>query len=508
MTRNLPFKLDDPSLLHEASLLNGQWVQSQSGNRFDVEAHTIFPDPGSCQIWATSPTNEVADVDKDVESSHAAFQSYRHVNPRQRAKILLKWHELITNAREDIAKIVVFETGKPMAEAIGEVDYALGFAWWFAGEAERIRGSIALPAISNRRTFVVKQPIGVSVALVPWNFPVAMIIRKVSAALAAGCTTIVKPSPETPFSVMALADLALRAGVPPGVLNIISTDNANTPSVSEALCKHPLVRKVTFTGSTGVGSIIARHCSDGLKKITMELGGNCPFIIFNDGDLDQAVAALMILKWRTAGQACTHANRVYVQSGVHDKFAQKMLEATRKIRVGHGADSGSTMGPLTTGRGVEKVKKHIEDAVSKGGKVLCGGKQPENLKGYFFEPTIISGMTSEMLTTQEEIFGPILGLYKFETEEEVVQKANDTSMGLASYFFTNDVSRTWRLLESLEAGMIGMNTGTCCNSSCAESPFGGIKMSGYGKEAGKDVAIEEYLIQKTGTLTIDDLPKL
>ncbi|KAF9770229.1 hypothetical protein IL306_012251 [Fusarium sp. DS 682] len=499
MTRNLPFKLDDPSLLHEASLLNGQWVQAQSGKRFEVE------DPGSCKIWATSPTNEVADVDKYVESSHAAFQIYRHVNPRQRAKILLKWHELITNAREDIAKIVVFETGKPMAEAVGEVDYALGFAWWFAGEAERIRGSIAQPAISNRRTFVIKQPIGVSVALVPWNFPVAMIIRKVSAALAAGCTMIVKPSPETPFSVMALADLALRAGVPPGALNVISTDNANTPSVSEKLCKHPLVRKVTFTGSTAVGSIIARHCSDGLKKVTMELGGNCPFIIFNDGDLDQAVAALMILKWRTAGQACTHANRVYVQSGVYDKFAQMMLEATSRLRVGHGADSGSTMGPLTTGRGVEKVKKHIQDAVSKGGKVLCGGKQPANLNGHFFEPTIISGMTSDMLTTQEEIFGPILGLYKFETEDEVVQKANATSMGLASYFFTKDVSRTWRLLESLEAGMIGMNTG---NSSCAESPFGGIKMSGYGKEAGKDVAIEEYLIQKTGTLTVEDVPKL
>ncbi|KAL9566275.1 hypothetical protein ACKAV7_009634 [Fusarium commune] len=491
--------LDDPSLLHEESLLNGQWVQSQSGERFGVE------DPGSGHIWAASPTNKVSDVDKYVESSHAAFQSYRHVNPRQRAKILLKWHELITNARQDIAKIVVFETGKPMAEAVGEVDYALGFAWWFAGEAERIRGSIAQPAISDRRTFVIKQPIGVCVALVPWNFPVAMIIRKVSAALAAGCTMIVKPSPETPFSVMALADLALRAGLPPGVLNVISTDNANTPSVSETLCKHPLVHKVTFTGSTSVGSIIARHCSGGLKKVTMELGGNCPFIVFDDGDLDQAVAALMILKWRTAGQACTHANRVYVQSGVYDKFAQMMLEATSRIRLGHGAESCSTMGPLTTARGVDKVKKHVQDAVSKGGKILCGGKQPENLDGYFFEPTIISGMTSDMLTTQEEIFGPILGLYKFETEEEVVQKANDTSMGLASYFFTKDVSRTWRLLESLEAGMIGMNTG---NASCAESPFGGIKMSGYGKEAGKDVAIEEYLIQKTGTLTVEDGPKL
>jgi succinate-semialdehyde dehydrogenase len=373
--------------------------------------------------------------------------------------MLLEWHRLITNAKEDIAKLVTYETGKPLTEARGEVDYALGFAWWFAGEAERVRGSIAIPSVSDRRTFVVKQPIGVSVALVPWNFPVAMIIRKVAAALAAGCSMIVKPSPETPLSVLALADLALRAGLPPGVLNVITTDNDNTPSVSEALCKHPLVRKVTFTGSTAVGRIIAQHCSEGLKKVTMELGGNCPFIIFNDADLDKAVEALMVLKWRTAGQACTHANRVYLQSGIYDRFTQKMLEATKKIRVGHGAESTTTMGALTTARGIGKLEKHVSDAVSKGGKVLCGGKAPNGLAGYFFEPTIISGMTPSMLTTNEEIFGPLLGLYRFETEEEVVNAANDTSMGLASYFFTKDVDRTWRMLENLEAGMVGMNTG-------------------------------------------------
>lgn len=346
-----------------------------------------------------------------------------------------------------------------MAEALGEVDYALGFAWWFAGEAERIRGSIAIPSVSDRRTLVIKQPIGVSVALVPWNFPVAMIIRKVAAALAAGCSMIVKPSPETPLSVLALADLALRAGFPPGVFNVITTDNTYTPSVSEALCKHDLVRKVTFTGSTAIGRLVAKHCSEGLKKVTMELGGNCPFIIFDDGDLDKAVAALMILKWRTAGQACTHANRVYVQRGVYDAFVQKMVEATRKLKVGHGAEPSTTMGALTTPRGLDKMDKHIADAVSKGGRIMCGGKRVQGLPGYFFEPTIISDMTSDMLTTQEEIFGPLLGMYRFETEEEVVRKANDTSMGLASYVFTDDVSRSWRMLENLEAGMIGMNTG-------------------------------------------------
>ncbi|EQL31950.1 succinate-semialdehyde dehydrogenase [Blastomyces dermatitidis ATCC 26199] len=493
MPHQLLFQLDDRALFHESSLLNGKWVQSGARETFEVE------DPGSRQIFATCPANKVEDVHEYVTTSHTAFLKYRHVNPRQRAKMLLKWYDLITNSREDIARLVVYETGKPITEARGEVDYALGFAWWFAGEAERIRGSIAIPSVSERRTFVVKQPIGVSVALVPWNFPVAMIIRKVAAALAAGCSMIVKPSPETPLSVLALADLALRAGFPSGVLNVITTDNTNTHSVSEALCKHPLVRKATFTGSTAVGRIVARHCSDGLKKVTLELGGNCPFIVFNDADLDQAVAALMILKWRTAGQACTHANRVYVQSGVYDKFAQKTLKATQKLRVGHGANSSTTMGAITTPRGIEKLERHVADAVSKGGRVLCGGKRPSNLGGYFFEPTIISEMTSSMLTTHEEIFGPLLGLYRFETEEEVVQAANNTSMGLASYFFTSDVNRSWRLLESLEAGMIGMNTG---NASAAESPFGGIKESGYGKEAGKDVAIDEYLIQKTGTLTV------
>ncbi|KAL2205611.1 aldehyde dehydrogenase [Sarocladium strictum] len=502
MAPTLPFQLNDPSLLHEASLLNGEWLQSQSGKLFPVE------DPGTGQQWASSPANTSSDVNDYVETSHAAFKQFRHINPRDRAKLLLKWHDLVTAAKEDIANIVVHETGKPKAEALGEVDYALGFLWWFAGEAERIRGSVAIPSVSGRRTIVIKQPIGVCVALVPWNFPIAMILRKVAAALAAGCTMIIKPSPETPLSVMALADLAQRAGIPPGVINVISTDNTNTPSVSERLCKHPLVRKVTFTGSTAVGSLVAKQCSDGLKKLTMELGGNCPFIVFDDGNLEDAVAALMILKWRTAGQACTHANRVYVQRGVYEHFAQLLVQETQKrITVGHGAAPGVTMGPLTTARGVQKLRRHVDDAISKGAKLLHGGKVPGNLdpkysEGYFFEPTIISDMTPDMLTSTEEVFGPLLGLYPFDTEEEAVNMANNTSMGLASYFFTRDVDRTWRMLENLEAGMIGMNTG---NASGAESPFGGIKESGYGKEAGKDVAIEEYLISKTGTLTVHSL---
>ena len=417
-------------------------------------------DPGSGRVWARCPSNRAEDVDVYVESSHEAFIQYRLMNPRERAKILFRWHELLSEAHEDIANIVTYETGKPLTEARGEVTYAQGFAWWFAGEAERIRGTVGHPAISSRRTLTIKQPIGVSVALVPWNFPVAMIIRKVGAALAAGCSMIIKPSPETPLSVMALADLLQRAGLPRGVVNVISTDNEHTPAVSERLCKHPLVRKVTFTGSTTVGSLIARHCSEGLKKVTLELGGNCPFIIFDDGDLDQALTALMVLKWRTAGQACTHANRVYVHSDVYDKFSQMLVEATQKLCVGHGAAAGTTMGPLTTTRGIKRLEEVVADAVAKGGRVLCGGRKPPGLEaGNFFEPTIISGMRSDMVAAREEVFGPVLGLFKFETESEVVAAANDTPMGLASYFFTRDVSRIWRLFESLETGMIGMNTG-------------------------------------------------
>lgn len=398
-------------------------------------------------------------MDEYVKTSQEAFIDYASVNPRQRAKWLLEWFRLIESAKEDLATLIVYETGKPMVEARGEVDYANSFAWWFAGEAERVRGSIALPATSDRRTFIIKQPIGVSVALVPWNFPVTMLIRKAAAALAAGCSMVVKPSPETPLSTLALADLAMRAGFPRGVLNVITTDNDNTPSVSEALCKHPLVRKVTFTGSTAVGKLIAGHCSSGLKKVTLELGGNCPFIVFNDADLEQAVAALMILKWRTAGQACTHANRVYVQTEVYDQFGKMMVQATSRLQVGHGASDGTTMGALTTRRAIAKMREHVSDARSKGGRILCGGQQIDGSAGNFFQPTIISDMQSSMLTSREEVFGPILGLYRFETEDEAVMMANDTSMGLASYFFTNDSSRTWRLLERLEAGMIGMNTG-------------------------------------------------
>ncbi|RDL41790.1 Succinate-semialdehyde dehydrogenase [Venustampulla echinocandica] len=494
MAPKLPFELKNPSLFKDQSYVDGKWVEAKSGKRFDVV------DPGSGNVWASAPDNSAEDVDVAIKAAHVAFESYRKVTPKARALWLMKWDTLIRENRDDIARIVTYETGKPLSESNGEIEYALGFTWWFAGEAERVQGTIQSPSAPGRRVFTVKQPIGVTAALVPWNFPIAMILRKAGAALAAGCAMVVKPSPETPLSVLALAHLAEEAGFPKGVFSVLTTSLENTPPLSEALCRHPLVKKVTFTGSTRVGKLVAKICSDGLKKVTLELGGNCPFLIFDDADLEKAADALVALKWRHAGQACITANRVYVQQGVYDKFAEIFKKRTSTLVIGHGAEKGTTIGPVTVPQSIEKAERHVEDAKKHGGQIVLGGKKVAGKGGYFFEPTIILGGKKEMLITSEETFAPVLALYSFETEDEAVEEANNTSMGLASYFFTRDVNRTWRLLENLEAGMIGMNTG---NSSAAESPFGGIKESGYGKESGKDVAMNEYLITKTGTLTLD-----
>jgi succinate-semialdehyde dehydrogenase len=330
-----------------------------------------------------------------------------------------------------------------------------------------------------------------------------MALRKVGAALAAGCTIIAKPSPETPLTTLALAYLAVKAGFAPGVFNVVTTSNENTPLLSEALCKHPLVQKVSFTGSTAVGSLIAKHCAEGLKKLSLELGGNCPFIIFADANQDHALAQLAALKWRNAGQTCISANRIYVQEEIYEDFLTKLVQYARNIKLGHGSRKSVNMGPMTTMRGVQKAQLQVEDAIQRGAKVVHGGKSPvasDSECGYFFEPTIIRDMDSSMLITHEESFAPIAAVYKFKTEAEVTKLANDTDMGLASYVFTKDIDRCWRMLENLEAGMIGLNTG---NSSAAETPFGGMKLSGYGKESGKDVAIAEYLVSKSCTITIE-----
>ncbi|KAI0183422.1 putative succinate-semialdehyde dehydrogenase [Xylaria flabelliformis] len=490
----IDLKLKDPDLFRNEAYVNGQWIGAKSGNRFDII------DPGTNQPFATCPDMSVEDVDNAVQAAGAAFATYRKITPLARSQLLAKWDTLIRENKEDLARILVHETGKPLAEARGEIDYATGFTRWFAGEAERIQGSTYPAALPGRRIFTIKQPIGVVAALVPWNFPVAMILRKASAAFAAGCTMVAKPSPETPLTALSLAYLAEKAGFPQGVLNVLPTTLHNTPALSEALCKHPTVKKVSFTGSTRVGKILSAHCAEGLKKLTLELGGNCPFLVFEDANLEQACDALMPLKFRHAGQACITANRVYVQRAIIEKFSSLLVEKTRALRVGHGLEEGITMGALTVPQGVDKTASQVEDAKSKGGKILTGGQRLDLNNGFFFEPTIVTNATADMKIAQEETFGPLLALFAFDTEEEAVRLANNTSMGLASYCFTKNIDRMWRLFENLEAGMIGMNSG---NSSAAESPFGGIKDSGYGKESGKDVAINEYLITKTGTLSLE-----
>ncbi|KAJ5815634.1 hypothetical protein N7474_007411 [Penicillium riverlandense] len=497
---NLPFTLSNPDILHNLCYVRGQFVPSQSGKTFSVE------DPGSGCVWIECPDSVPEDADAAVQSAYDSFQLYSQTTPRSRAKLLMKWYELIQAAKDDLAKVIVYETGKPLVEAHAEIEYGSSFAWWFSGEADRIQGSTFDAAIPNRRSITVKQPLGVAVALVPWNFPAALVLRKASAALAAGCTMVIKPSPETPISALCLASLARQAGFPAGTLNVLTTSLENTPALSKALCTNPLVKKVSFTGSTRVGKIIAGYCSTGLKKSTLELGGNCPFILFPDADMDLALDQLMSLKWRHAGQACITANRVYVHIDVHDAFVRGIVERTKSLQMGHGMARETTIGPVTVARSLDRMEELVDDALRKGAKIVLGkgrrvdlsgtGKKPA---GYFMEPTIVTNVSDDMRMVHEENFGPLLGIQKFASEGDVIRRANETSYGLASYVFTEDVHRLWRMLEKLDAGMIGLNSG---NSSAAEAPFGGIKDSGWGKESGKQVALDEYLITKTGTLTI------
>ncbi|KAI5868205.1 aldehyde dehydrogenase [Durotheca rogersii] len=491
-----PIKLNlkNPELFRDQAYVDGQWIEAKSGKRFDII------DPGSDRKFATCPDMAAEDVDGAVRAAQAAFAGFRRLTPRARADLLSRFDALIRAHRDDLATLLVYETGKPLAEAQGEIEYAASFTRWFAGEAERVQGTTFPAALPGRRIFTIKQPLGVVAALVPWNFPIAMVLRKASAALAAGCTMVAKPSPETPLTALTLAYLAEQAGYAKGVFNVLPTTLANTPALSEALCKHPLVKKVSFTGSTRVGKILSAHCADSLKKLTLELGGNCPFIVFDDANLEQARDALVPLKFRHAGQACITANRVYVQRGVYARFAELLAAEARRIRVGHGLAAGTTMGALTVPAGLDKVAAQVADATARGARLLAGGSRVPDATGYFFEPTVLADATPDMRIASEETFGPLLALFPFDTEEEAVAAANDTSMGLASYCFTKNVDRLWRLFENLEAGMIGLNSG---NSSAAEAPFGGIKESGFGKESGKDVAINEYLITKTGTLTVE-----
>ncbi|ODV91272.1 hypothetical protein CANCADRAFT_122059 [Tortispora caseinolytica NRRL Y-17796] len=473
-------------------LIDGAWIEKDT--KFDVI------DPGTENVWAQVSTATVDDVEAAVAAAEKAFATYSQIPGRERGKMILKWDELIRKYKPDIARLISLETGKPFHESIAELDYALTFTWWMAGEAERQHGSTMEGALPGNRFVVIKKPIGVVACLMPWNFPVALACRKIATALAAGCTVVAKPSPETPLSTLAVAHLLELAGFPPGVVNVLPTDNANTPPIGEALCRHPVVQKVSFTGSTAVGKLLASQCAGTLKKLTLELGGNGAFIVFPDSDLEKAATWLMACKFRNAGQVCVTAQRVFVHSSVLDEFADLMKGKIEALKQGPAFEEGVTLGPVTTKRSVEKIHRHVQNAVSNGATVITGGSPNTSLKGFFFQPTLLKGMTDTMTISCEETFGPVVALYSFETEKEVVERANNTSMGLTSYLFTKDADRIWRIMEKLEVGNVGINTGM---TTSAEAPFGGWHDSGYGKEAGKEYGISEYLKIKSATWKVD-----
>lgn len=478
-------KLNNPALFIAKGCINGKWLStSQSGKTFSV----VNPSTGAS--IAQLPEMDTREVHSASDAASAAFKSFRKTSAKSRGQILRRWAELMHANAADLGTILTLENGKPYAEAKGEIAFAAGYLEFYAGEAERAYGDVIPPANTANRILAIKQPIGVVACLAPWNFPAAMITRKAGAAIAAGCTTVVKPAGETPLTALALAYLAEQAGMPAGVLNII-TSMATLAEVGKALCEEPSIRKLSFTGSTAVGKLLMAQCAGTLKKLSLELGGNAPFIVFDDCDLDATVNALMGAKIRNSGQTCVCANRIYVQRGCYAELAERLVQKFKELKTGDGFGEGVVVGPLTASRGVEKAQRHVQDAVSKGGRLLHGGK-PIDGSGYFFEPTVIADMAPNMLSHDEEIFAPVAALYPFDTEEEVVELANNTDVGLGSYVCTNNIGRMWRVAEDLEAGMVGVNTGVIAGG---ELPFGGVKQSGFGKEGGK-WGVEEFMVTK------------
>jgi succinate-semialdehyde dehydrogenase/glutarate-semialdehyde dehydrogenase len=436
-----------------------------------------------------------ADTEAAIAAAAAALPAFRKLTGRERSRMLRKWYQLMTDNADDLAKLITWENGKPFADAKGEVTYAASFFEWFAEEAPRMYGTTIPASVAGNRIFTIKEPVGVCGLITPWNFPAAMITRKIGPALAAGCTVVSKSPGETPFTAAALAELAHRAGIPKGVVNFV-TALENTPEVGETLTSSKTVKKVSFTGSTGVGKILMKQSSGTLKKLSFELGGNAPFIVFDDADLDLAVTGAIASKFRSSGQTCVCANRIYVQSGIYEDFAQKFTEKVKDFKVGAGFEEGITHGPVIHERAVSKVDAHVQDAVKQGGKVLIGGQKLPDLGANFYQPTVIRDMTAKMQLASEETFGPVAGLFKFDTEADVVELANAADVGLAGYFFSKDIQRVYRVAEALEVGMVGVNTGLI---SDAASPFGGVKESGFGRE-GSLLGIEEYVVTKTITM--------
>ncbi|OCT49895.1 Glutarate-semialdehyde dehydrogenase DavD [Cladophialophora carrionii] len=478
-------------LFQTKGYIDESWVDATTGKTFDVY------DPATLDKIATIPEMGAEDTEKAINAAHEAFKTYKKTTPRQRARWLRKWSDLCLEQADDLALILTLENGKTLTEAKGEVTYAASFLEWFAGEAERVHGEVVPVANQNQRILTFKQPVGVAACLAPWNFPIAMITRKVGAALAAGCTTVWKPAGETPLSSLAQAVLAHEAGFPKGSINVITTLNF-VNEVGEALCRSKLVRKLSFTGSTRIGKLLARQCSYSLKKLSLELGGNSPFIVFDDAKIETAVEACILAKFRNSGQTCVTANRIFVQKGIYDKFAEALATKIKTLKVGPGTEEGVFVGPLTHERAVEKALTHINDAKKHGGQVVLGGEPLKDFKGYFLQPTIIKGMKREMITTREEVFAPVVGLYEFDTEEEAIDMANDCDVGLGSFICTENIPRAWRVTEALEVGMVGVNLGLL---SACESPFGGVKESGYGREGGRQ-GIEEYLNVKSMLINV------
>ncbi len=482
--------LKDPSLLKTDALINGQWVKGSS--RFDVN------DPATGLKLADVANLGPAETETAIAAANAAWPAWRSKTGKERHAILMKWFNLLMANQEDLGRIMTAEQGKPFPEAKGEVAYGASFVEWFAEEAKRVNGETLPQFDNNRRLMVIKQPIGVCAAITPWNFPLAMITRKVAPALAAGCPVIIKPAELTPLTALAAAELAIRAGIPAGVLNMITADGANSIAVGKVLCASDVVRHISFTGSTEVGRILMAQSAPTVKKMSLELGGNAPFIVFDDANVDSAVEGAMASKYRNAGQTCVCANRIYVQDGVYDEFVEKFAAKVRTVKVGNGFENGVSQGPLIEDAAVEKVARHVADAVAKGGKVLVGGKK---LKGQFFEPTVLANATSDMLCAREETFGPFAPVFRFKTEQEAVDAANNTEFGLASYFYSRDVGRIFRVSEALEYGMVGINVGVLATEHV---PFGGVKQSGLGRE-GSHHGMDDYVEIKY--LCIGDIQK-
>ena len=467
-------------LVRTQAYIDGAWVG---------EAKTAVVDKATGEEIARVPDMGAAETREAIEAAHRAFQVWSKTTARQRSLILRRWYELIIENAEGLAVLLSCEQGKPMSEARGEITYGAGFVEFFAEQAKRVYGETIPSFKADARIVVLKQPAGVVAAVTPWNFPNAMITRKVSPALAVGCTAVVKPAEDTPLSALALAALAEEAGLPRGVLNVVTA--ADPVPVGAELTSNEKVRVVTFTGSTEVGRILMRQSASTIKKVSLELGGNAPFIVFDDADLEKAIAGSMASKYRNAGQTCVCANRIYVQAGVYERFTEMLVDATSGLRVGPGREEGVTLGPLINEDGVAKVEDHVRDAVKKGAQVVTGGKR-HALGGTFFEPTVLTDVTAEMKVAQEETFGPVAPLFRFEDEADVVRQANDTPFGLAAYFYARDIGRVWRVAEALEFGMVGVNEGVM---SSELAPFGGVKQSGLGRE-GSHYGIEEFLEQK------------